>query len=148
MECRPHPAAGWGDGLVRLEILGVPDSRETSFGEEAMLVSTGDPHRITALVIVVGAPTSALQQYDRYQAALVRARAVQPIHVLPAFVADDFVILARDERAVRRAAERAAAELRAPDLELHPQKTRVTTFDEGFQFVGWFFVRNELYELK
>lgn len=62
--------------------------------------------------------------------------------------ADDFVILARDERAVRRAADRAAAELRALNLELHPQKTRLTTFDEGFQFVGWFFVRDELYELK
>lgn len=62
--------------------------------------------------------------------------------------ADDFVILARDEQGVRRAAERAAAELRALDLELHPQKTRLTTFDEGFQFVGWFFVRDEMYELK
>jgi hypothetical protein len=77
-----------GDGLVRLEILGVPDSRQTSFSEEPMLVSTGDPHRITALVIVAGAPATALQQYDRYQTALARARAVQPIHVLPAFVAD------------------------------------------------------------
>jgi retron-type reverse transcriptase len=62
--------------------------------------------------------------------------------------ADDFVILARDERAVRRAATRAAAELRALDLELHPQKTRITTFNEGFQFVGWFFVREEMFELK
>lgn len=62
--------------------------------------------------------------------------------------ADDFVILARDERAVHHAAKRAASELRALDLELHPQKTRVTTFDEGFQFVGWFFVRDEVYELK
>jgi hypothetical protein len=43
---------------------------------------------------------------------------------------------------------RAAAELRALGLALHPQKTRLTTFDEGFQFVGWFFVRDERYELK
>ena len=77
-----------GNGLVRLEILGVRDSRQTAFSEESMLVSTGDPHRITALVIVAGAPASALQQYDQYQLELARARAVQPIHVLPAFVAD------------------------------------------------------------
>lgn len=77
-----------GDGLVRLEILGVPDARATAFDEEPVLVSTHDPHRIQALVIVAGAPMSALQQHDRYQAELERVRAVQPIHVLPAFMAD------------------------------------------------------------
>jgi retron-type reverse transcriptase len=62
--------------------------------------------------------------------------------------ADDFVILARTERAVRQAHERAAAQLQRLGLELHPQKTRVTRFDEGFQFVGWFFVRDEMYSLR
>lgn len=80
--------ADGGNGLVRIEVLGVRDSRQTAFAEESMLVSTGDPHRVTALVIVAGAPTSALQQYDQYQLELDRARAVQPIHVLPAFITD------------------------------------------------------------
>jgi group II intron reverse transcriptase/maturase len=62
--------------------------------------------------------------------------------------ADDFVILARSERVVRQARERAAAQLQRLGLELHPQKTRVTRFAEGFQFVGWFFVRDEMYALR
>lgn len=62
--------------------------------------------------------------------------------------ADDFVLLARDEAAIRRAADRAAAELRALELTIHPQKSRITSFEAGFQFVGWFFVRDEKYELK
>jgi hypothetical protein len=77
-----------GDDLVRLEILGVPNARQTCFTEEPLLVSTNDPHRIVALVIAAGAPVSALQQYDRYQAALERAKASRPMHVLPALVAD------------------------------------------------------------
>lgn len=77
-----------GEDLVRLEILGVPDTRQTCFTEEALIVSTHDPHRLVALVIVAGAPVSALQQYRHYEAALERAKAIQPMHVLPALVAD------------------------------------------------------------
>jgi hypothetical protein len=73
---------------VRLEILGAPDALHTAFAEESSIVSTHDPHRIHALVIVAGAPMSALQQHDRYQAELARARDDRPIHVLPAFMAD------------------------------------------------------------
>lgn len=62
--------------------------------------------------------------------------------------ADDFVLLARDEATAQEAAHRAAAELRGLGLSLSPKKTRLTTFEAGFQFVGWFFVRDEKYELK
>lgn len=62
--------------------------------------------------------------------------------------ADDFVVLARDEKAIRRAQDRAATELARLGLALHPQKTRITTFEAGFQFVGWFFVRDEMYQLR
>lgn len=62
--------------------------------------------------------------------------------------ADDFVVLTADERAARRALEAAGAALGRLGLALHPQKTRLTAFDEGFQFVGWFFVRDEMYELR
>lgn len=62
--------------------------------------------------------------------------------------ADDFVILARDEKAARRALALATTELERLGLAIHPQKTRVTTFAEGFQFVGWFFVRDEVFQLR
>lgn len=62
--------------------------------------------------------------------------------------ADDFVVLARDEKAARRAQALAAAELSRLGLDIHPQKTRITTFEAGFQFVGWFFVRDEMYQLR
>lgn len=62
--------------------------------------------------------------------------------------ADDFVCLARDEQAVRRVQNQAAGTLQRLGLELHPQKTRITHFDEGFQFVGWFFIRDEMHQLK
>lgn len=62
--------------------------------------------------------------------------------------ADDFVVLARSEKAARQAESRATAELRRLGLEIHPQKTRITRFEDGFQFVGWFFIRDEMHELR
>lgn len=62
--------------------------------------------------------------------------------------ADDFVILARRKASVRWAQAWAAANLRRVGLQMHPHKTRITHFDEGFQFVGWFFVGEEMYQLK
>jgi hypothetical protein len=31
---------------------------------------------------------------------------------------------------------------------MNAHKTRITSFEEGFQFVGWFFIRDEVYQLK
>lgn len=62
--------------------------------------------------------------------------------------ADDFVILGRTENVIRKAQKSAADELAALGLEIHPQKTRITRFDDGFQFVGWFFIGNEMYQLR
>lgn len=62
--------------------------------------------------------------------------------------ADDFVVLAQHKRTIRWARHWARLNLRRLGLEMHPQKTRLTSFDEGFQFVGWFFVRDEMYQLK
>lgn len=75
-----------GAHLVRLELLGVPDATHSLFEGEPMLVSTHDPHRLTALVVSAGAPPSALQQYDQYVAALEQVRGKRPIHVLPDFL--------------------------------------------------------------
>jgi len=62
--------------------------------------------------------------------------------------ADDFVILARHKATIQTARVWAAANLKRLGLEIHPQKTDVKHFDEGFQFVGWFFVRDEMFQIK
>lgn len=61
--------------------------------------------------------------------------------------ADDFVILAQNKAAVYAARTWASANLKRVGLELHPQKTAVKRFDDGFQFVGWFFVRDEMFKM-
>ncbi len=75
-----------GEGLARLEVLGVPDEAHTLFTEEPMRVSTRDPYRLTALTVAAGAPPSALRQYDLYQQALKRHNKRRPLHVLPDFL--------------------------------------------------------------
>lgn len=77
-----------GAGLVRLEVLGVPDTATTVFDDEPMLVSTRDPYRISALAVVAGAPPSALQQFRRYVREMERVRLQRPLFVLPHFMAD------------------------------------------------------------
>jgi group II intron reverse transcriptase/maturase len=62
--------------------------------------------------------------------------------------ADDFVILSRKKPAILRAEQQAARNLRQLGLQIHPHKTRITHFDEGFQFAGWFFIHNKVFQLK
>lgn len=62
--------------------------------------------------------------------------------------ADDLVILAESESSVRSAQRHAEATLKQLSLKTKASKTRITTFADSFQFVGWFFVRNEAYQLK
>lgn len=62
--------------------------------------------------------------------------------------ADDFIILAPSEGAVQQAKELAANNLQQLGLQLHPQKTWLTNFSAGFRFVGWFFIRNEMFYLR
>lgn len=77
-----------GSTLVRLEVMGVPDDGRTLFQDETMVVSTYDPYRLTALVVVAGAPKDALQQHDLYERALERIRNIRPVYVLPHFLAN------------------------------------------------------------
>jgi group II intron reverse transcriptase/maturase len=62
--------------------------------------------------------------------------------------ADDFVILGQHKAAVQWARVWAAANLKRVGLSMHPNKTGVTNFEAGFQFVGWFFVKEQMYQLK
>ncbi|MCI0728542.1 MAG: hypothetical protein L0332_17730 [Chloroflexi bacterium] len=62
--------------------------------------------------------------------------------------ADDLVVLGRNKGAVQQAEQLTARALQQLGLELNPKKTRQTAFADGFQFVGWFFIRDEMYELR
>ena len=56
--------------------------------------------------------------------------------------ADDFVLLARRRADADAALKRAAGLLRERGLKLHPDKTHVHGFTDGFWFLGHYFVRN------
>ncbi|MDW8318524.1 MAG: group II intron reverse transcriptase/maturase [Anaerolineae bacterium] len=61
--------------------------------------------------------------------------------------ADDFVVLCRRRRDAEEAQAAAEAALQDLRLQLNPHKTRLVHFDQGFKFLGRFFVRDEVYEL-
>lgn len=56
--------------------------------------------------------------------------------------ADDFVILCRSEKGAEEALARTQRLLAGQGLELNMEKTRITSFDEGFRFLGQVFVRS------
>jgi retron-type reverse transcriptase len=56
--------------------------------------------------------------------------------------ADDFVVLAESEGRAQAAAEAVRAALQPLGLELSPRKTRLASFDAGFQFLGVNFYRD------
>lgn len=60
--------------------------------------------------------------------------------------ADDFVILAETRSGAERALERAAAVLQELQLQLHPDKTRLTSFSEGLRFLGVYFQKDEIWQ--
>ena len=56
--------------------------------------------------------------------------------------ADDFVVLARRKAEAETARERAESLLGEQGLALHPDKTRIGCFEDGFWFLGHYFIRN------
>ncbi|MFN8443285.1 MAG: group II intron reverse transcriptase/maturase [Caldilineaceae bacterium] len=61
--------------------------------------------------------------------------------------ADDFVICCRRKEEAQKAEAQAAQALAALNLKLHPQKTRIVHFDQGFRWLGYVFIRNECYRM-
>jgi RNA-directed DNA polymerase len=61
--------------------------------------------------------------------------------------ADDFVILCRRRREAETALVAARQALGSLRLRLNPRKTRLVHFDQGFKFLGVFFLRNEHFDL-
>jgi group II intron reverse transcriptase/maturase len=51
--------------------------------------------------------------------------------------ADDFVMLTKTHDAAQRALDFARSFLKDMELELHPEKTRITRFSNGFDFLGF-----------
>lgn len=56
--------------------------------------------------------------------------------------ADDFLLMCRSETAAEGARDRMAALLAEFGLRLHPDKTRIVPFEQGFRFLGHLFVRS------
>ena len=55
--------------------------------------------------------------------------------------ADDFIVLSRRKTEAEMAKERAETLLAERGLALHPDKTRISRFEDGFWFLGHYFVR-------
>jgi RNA-directed DNA polymerase len=62
--------------------------------------------------------------------------------------ADDLLIFCRRKQEAHQAMQATGAALQRVRLQLNPHKSRVVHFDQGFQFVGVFFLRNEYFYLE
>ncbi len=60
--------------------------------------------------------------------------------------ADDFVVLAKSKSQIETAQALVDTLLKSIGLELHPDKTRITNFQQGFHFLGHTFVRSLVIE--
>jgi len=62
-------------------------------------------------------------------------------HILIRY-ADDFIVLAKSRKRAEAALELTKDVLDRLTLRLNPLKTRIVHFDEGIEFLGWYFVRS------
>ena len=62
--------------------------------------------------------------------------------------ADDFIILCKTKEQAEKALEEVKNALKDLQLELNPTKTRITSFDEGFQYLGYLFINSLVIEKK
>ena len=62
--------------------------------------------------------------------------------------ADDMLVLCHRRELAQQALETVAATLNGIDLKLNAQKSKVVHFDQGFQFLGYFFLRDEHFKLS
>lgn len=80
-------------------------------------------------------PMLANLYLDSLDEALLNAN-----HMLVRY-ADDFLVLARSKDRAEHALELTRSVLERLHLKLNPLKTRIVSFDEGLEFLGWNFVR-------
>ena len=62
-------------------------------------------------------------------------------HILIRY-ADDFIVLAKSQKNAEAALDLTKDVLERLTLRLNPLKTRIVHFDEGLEFLGWYFVRS------
>jgi group II intron reverse transcriptase/maturase len=103
----------------------------------------GQPARAAASQGGVITPLLANVYLHSFDARIMQA---VPYGTLVRF-ADDFVILCRRRREAETALATARQALGRLLLELNPHKTRLVHFDEGFKFLGVFFLRDEHFYL-
>ncbi len=128
--------------LERLAAVGLPPELERLFeawvraevfdGERVFQVLTGIPQGS------VVSPLLANLYLDKLDEALAEAGLGLVRY------ADDFLVLAKSAAEAAAALELTAEVLAELELALHPEKTALRTFDEGFQFLGAFFHRDEV----
>jgi len=83
-----------------------------------------------------GSPLSSLLS-NVYLHEFDRAMMKAGLHL--ARYADNWIICCRDEQSAHAALEFAARELHRLKLQLNPEKTRITRFDQGMEFLGYRF---------
>lgn len=62
--------------------------------------------------------------------------------------ADDFVVLCKSKEQAEEALAAAKKALENLNLEIKPSKTNIVTFDDGFQYLGYLFVKSLIVEKK
>jgi CRISPR-associated protein Cas1 len=90
----------------------------------------------------VTSPILANVYLDDFDEALMAGR-VQLVRF-----ADDFVVLGRTQRQIEQAQAQVSQLLQGMGLQLHPDKTQITSFDRGFRFLGHAFVGDLVVESK
>jgi len=74
-------------------------------------------------------------------------RALAAQHLALVRYADDLVVCCRRKAEAEQTLVFCTRELGRLDLHLNPHKTRIVHIDQGFKFVGYFFIRKEVYPL-
>lgn len=74
-------------------------------------------------------------------------RALAAQHLALVRYADDLVVCCRRKAEAEQTLAFCTRELGRLDLHLNPHKTRIVHIDQGFKFVGYFFIRKEMYPL-
>lgn len=62
--------------------------------------------------------------------------------------ADDFVVLCKSEKRAQQAAKAAKTSLAQVGLAVNVEKTRITTFEQGFHYLGYLFINGMVLESK
>ena len=62
--------------------------------------------------------------------------------------ADDFIVLCKDPEQAKRASEAVLQSLQEHGFELHPDKTQITSLQDGFKYLGYLFMNDMALDLS